>query len=187
MEEFLAQLCAFDVNRSSRGTSKSKVSLSLAKAIDGFLKFKTAEGLSQRTITSYEFTLGHWLNYIGDQEVSDIHSSDLTGYMAWLRTEYKPRRWNGSSEFRITVKETGFPNCIIVWVSCPCQFLTEILSGRHATAILMGSNNDLALLLPGDNAVHFFAQVLVFVNIHMILLCFFLWVEWGGAEKVDTS
>jgi len=86
------------VNRSSPGTSKSKVSLSLAKAIDGFLKFKTAEGLSQRTITSYEFTLGHWLKYIGDREVSEIQSSDLTGYMAWLRTEYKPRRWNGSSE-----------------------------------------------------------------------------------------
>ncbi|TDA67664.1 MAG: hypothetical protein D9V45_02020 [Chloroflexi bacterium] len=91
MEEFL-------MNRSSPGTSKSKVSLSLAKAIDGFLKFKTAEGLSQRTITSYEFTLGHWLKYIGDREVSEIQSSDLTGYMAWLRTEYKPRRWNGSSE-----------------------------------------------------------------------------------------
>ena len=86
------------MNRSSPGTSKSKVSLSLAKAIDGFLKFKTAEGLSQRTITSYEFTLGHWLKYIGDREVSEIQSSDLTGYMAWLRTEYKLRRWNGSSE-----------------------------------------------------------------------------------------
>jgi len=91
MEEFL-------MNRSSPGTSKSKVSLSLAKAIEGFLKFKTAEGLSQRTITSYEFTLGHWLKYIGDREVSEIQSSDLTGYMAWLRTEYKPRRWTGSSE-----------------------------------------------------------------------------------------
>src|SRR5690606_7544624 len=65
MEEFL-------MNRSSPGTSKSKVALSLAKAIDGFLKFKTAEGLSQRTITSYEFTLGHWLKYIGDREVSEI-------------------------------------------------------------------------------------------------------------------
>ena len=91
MEEFL-------INRSSPGTSKSKVSLSVAKAIDGFLKFKTAEGLSQRTITSYEFTLGDWLKYIRDREVSEIQSSDLTSYMAWLRTEYKPRRWNGSSE-----------------------------------------------------------------------------------------
>jgi integrase/recombinase XerD len=96
MEEFLTRLCTLGVNRSSPGTSKSKVSLSLAKAIDGFLKFKTAEGLSPRTITSYEYTLNHWLKYIGDRSVSEIQASDLTGYMAWLRTEYKPVRFNGS-------------------------------------------------------------------------------------------
>ena len=91
LEEFLTRLCTFGVNRSSPG-------LSIVKSIDGFLKFKTAEGLSQRTITSYEFTLSHWLKYIGDREVSEIQSSDLTGYMAWLRTEYKPVRFNGSKE-----------------------------------------------------------------------------------------
>ena len=37
------------------------------KTIDGFLKFETSEKLSQRTITSYEYTLNHWLNYIDDQ------------------------------------------------------------------------------------------------------------------------
>ena len=86
------------MNRRYPGTSKSKVSLSLAKAIDGFLKFKTAEGLSQRTIASYEYMLNHWLKYIGDRSVSEIQASDLTGYMAWLRTEYKPVRFNGSKE-----------------------------------------------------------------------------------------
>ena len=75
------------MNRSSPG-------LSIAKSIDGFLKFKTAEGLSQRTITSYEYTLNHWLKYIGDRSVSEVQASDLTGYMAWLRTEYKPVRFN---------------------------------------------------------------------------------------------
>ncbi len=86
------------MNRSAPGSAKFKMPLSLAKAIDGFLKFKTAEGLSQRTITSYEFTLNHWVEYIGERDVSEIEASDLTGNMAWLRTEYKPRRWNGSSE-----------------------------------------------------------------------------------------
>jgi integrase/recombinase XerD len=90
MEKFL-------MNRSSPGSSKPKVSLTLVKAIDGYLKFKTAEGLSPRTITSYEFTLSHWLDYIGNREVSEIRSSDLIGYMAWLRTEYKPVRFNGST------------------------------------------------------------------------------------------
>lgn len=50
----------------------------LAKAIDGFVKYKTAKGLIQRTIPSYEFTLGHWLNYIGDRDAFEIQSSALT-------------------------------------------------------------------------------------------------------------
>ena len=79
------------MNRSSPG-------LLISKSIDGFLKFKTAEELSLRTITSYEYTLNHWLSYIGDRSVSEIQASDLTGYVAWLRTEYNPVRFNGSTE-----------------------------------------------------------------------------------------
>jgi integrase/recombinase XerD len=79
------------MNRSSPG-------LSISKSIDGFLKFKTAEGLSQSTIASYEYMLNHWLKYIGDRSVSEIQASDLIGYLAWLRTEYKPVRFNGSKE-----------------------------------------------------------------------------------------
>ena len=86
------------MNHSTPGSTKPNISLSLAKSIDGFLKFKTAEGLSQRTITSYEYMLNHWLKYIGDRSVSEIQASDLTGYLAWLRTEYKPVRFNGSKE-----------------------------------------------------------------------------------------
>jgi len=86
------------MNRSSPGSSKRDASLSISKSIDGFLKFKTAEGLSQRTIDSYEYTLNHWLKYIGDRSVSEIQASDLTDYMAWLRTEYQPVRFNGSRE-----------------------------------------------------------------------------------------
>ena len=86
------------MNRSTPGSTKLNTSLSLVKSIDGFLKFKTAEGLSQRTIASYEYMLNHWLKYIGDRSVSEIQASDLTGYMAWLRTEYKPVRFNGSKE-----------------------------------------------------------------------------------------
>lgn len=86
------------MNRSSPGSTKSKSTLLISKSIDGFLKFKTAEGLSQRTITTYEYTLNQWLKYIGDQCVSKVQPSDLTGYLAWLRTEYKPIRFNGSEE-----------------------------------------------------------------------------------------
>ena len=81
------------MNRSSSGLSHRDTSLSIGKSNDGFLKFITAEGLSQRTIASYEYMLNHWLKYIGDRSVSEIQASDLTGYMAWLRTEYKPVRF----------------------------------------------------------------------------------------------
>ncbi len=79
------------MNRSSPG-------LLISKSLDGFLKFKTAEGLSQRTIYSYERTLTKWLEHIGDRSVDDVQAADLTGYMAWLRTEYKPVRFNKGTE-----------------------------------------------------------------------------------------
>jgi integrase/recombinase XerD len=78
------------MNRSSPG-------LLISKSIDSFLKFKIAEGLSQRTVDSYEHILNHWLKYIGDKPVTEINPSELTSYMAWLRTNYKPVRFNGST------------------------------------------------------------------------------------------
>ena len=86
------------MNRSTPGSAVNANPLSISKSIDGFLKFKTAEGLSQRTISSYEFILQHWLEQIGDRKVADVQPADLTGYLAWLRTEYKPVRFNGSTE-----------------------------------------------------------------------------------------
>jgi integrase/recombinase XerD len=81
----------FRMNHSSPG-------LFISKSIDGFQKFKIAEGLSQRTVDSYEFVLQAWLKHIGDREVKEITASDITDYLAWLRTEYKPVRFNGSTE-----------------------------------------------------------------------------------------
>lgn len=78
--------------------NRSTPGLLISKSIDGFLKFKTAEGLSQRTIDSYEFILNHWLDHFGDRDVTEVQASDLTNYLAWLRTDYKPVRFNGSTE-----------------------------------------------------------------------------------------
>jgi integrase/recombinase XerD len=78
--------------------NRSTLSLSISKAIDGFQKFKVAEGLSQRTVDSYEYYLNQWMNHIGDQDVAQIKPSDLANYLAWMRTEYKPKRWNGNED-----------------------------------------------------------------------------------------
>jgi len=86
------------MNRSTLSTSKKKVSINLSKACDGFLKFKIAEGLSHRTIDSYDYYLKQWIDHIGDQDAANIRPNDLTSYLAWLRTDYKPKRWNGNRD-----------------------------------------------------------------------------------------
>jgi len=58
--------------------------------IDGFVKYKTAEGLSQRTVDSYEWVLRKWMEKIDDQPIVKITSADVLNYMTYLRTEYIP-------------------------------------------------------------------------------------------------
>ena len=67
------------MNRSTLSTSKKKVSINLSKACDGFLKFKIAEGLSHRTIESYDYYLKQWIDHIGDQDVANIRPNDGMG------------------------------------------------------------------------------------------------------------
>ena len=60
-------------------------SLSLAKAISGFLQYKAAEGLSPNTLQSYQRDLKHWQIYAEDVPVHNpIHSRlpvDLPAYL----------------------------------------------------------------------------------------------------------
>jgi len=69
------------------------------------MKFTVAEGLSKRTIDSCEFYLNQWMEHVGDQDVAKVTASDLTNYIAWMRTEYKPRRWNGNKELDLRFKK----------------------------------------------------------------------------------
>ena len=57
----------FGVNRRYTGLTDRATLLLISNSNDRFLKLETVERLSQRTITSYEFTLNHWLNNIEDQ------------------------------------------------------------------------------------------------------------------------
>jgi len=75
----------------------SSLGLKLSKALLGFLQYKTAEGLSPNTLVSYEYLLNLWVSQIGgDVDVSQVTTQDLCNHIAWLRTEYKPRRFSGS-------------------------------------------------------------------------------------------
>jgi integrase/recombinase XerD len=36
--------------------------------------------------------------HIGDVDIGDVTTQDVRGYLAWLRTEYKPRRWKQTDD-----------------------------------------------------------------------------------------
>jgi integrase/recombinase XerD len=57
-----------------------------------------AQGLSQRTVSSYKDILEHWAARIGgDTQVPAITSQDLKRYLVWKTTEYIPIRKNGKT------------------------------------------------------------------------------------------
>ena len=52
-------------------------SLALRKAIIGFTNYKTAEGLTDRSVDSYRRALEQWVAYAGDVEVAQISKQDI--------------------------------------------------------------------------------------------------------------
>ena len=80
------------------------VSLTVTKAIEGFFNYKIAEGLSDRTVESYQRQLQKWREYMGeDKDVARITTSELTAYLNWLRNEYVPHSF-GSPKERLSPK-----------------------------------------------------------------------------------
>jgi len=86
-------------NRSTPGSTRehsgSAPSVPLSTALVAFTNAKFAEGLSPRTIDSYTDDLGKWIERTGDRDVSGVTGSDVSAYLAWLRTGYQPQRLNG--------------------------------------------------------------------------------------------
>jgi integrase/recombinase XerD len=72
--------------------------LTVSQAIEGFILHKNAQGLSQRTVSSYKDILEHWAARIGGEtQVPSITSQDLKRYLVWKTTEYVPIRKNGKT------------------------------------------------------------------------------------------
>lgn len=80
------------MNRTSSGSSNSsqsnnhrknhKSSLSIAKAIPGFIRYKSAEGLSPRTLVGYEHDLNLWLEIQGDRDLTQVTTQELRKYLS---------------------------------------------------------------------------------------------------------
>ena len=69
-------------------------SLPLQKAITGFVNYKTAEGLSDRSVDSYRRILEHWAEFAGNKNVTQFTDHDINSYLVYMRTEYVPSRWS---------------------------------------------------------------------------------------------
>lgn len=72
--------------------------MKLSKAIEGFILSKSAEGLSNRTLTTYRQQLDHLVLYLEDKDLGDVTTHDLRKFFDYLRNEYKPTRWGGEEK-----------------------------------------------------------------------------------------
>ena len=98
------------MNRRSSG-------LQLSKAVVGFTQYKLAEGLSPNTLVNYEYHLQLWIDYCGDMDVTEVTPRDLRAFLAWLRTDYKPRR-------RSKNKRSLSPKTVRNFWATLCSFFT---------------------------------------------------------------
>jgi integrase/recombinase XerD len=78
--------------------NRRPLGLKLSKAVLGFLQQKTAEGLSPSTLLSYQHLLAVWSSQMGDVPINRIKTRNLRDFFVWLRTEYTPRRFSGSTQ-----------------------------------------------------------------------------------------
>jgi integrase/recombinase XerD len=76
---------------------RSSGSLVLTKAITGFINYKTAEGLTFRSVDSYRRALEQWAEHIGEIDTGCITHQSISDYLLYLRTEYVPRRFSGDT------------------------------------------------------------------------------------------
>jgi hypothetical protein len=61
---------------------RSSGSLVLSKSIQGFISFKSAKGLSDRMVDSYDRLLQKWLEQVGDREIRKITAAEIIGYLS---------------------------------------------------------------------------------------------------------
>jgi integrase/recombinase XerD len=64
--------------------------LLFSQYVDGFVKYKNAEGLSRRTVEFYELDLNRWMEKIGYKPIGKVTQINVRDYLAYLRTDYEP-------------------------------------------------------------------------------------------------
>ncbi len=78
--------------------------LTVAKALTGFLQYKGAEGVSQRTMIAYDHDLKLWIEHEGDLDVAEVRSQHILSFLSYLRMDHVPRRIAGDNSQKLTPK-----------------------------------------------------------------------------------
>lgn len=65
-----------------------------SKAVEGFILSKQIEGLSDSTLTTYQYHLEHFTSWHNNTELEKITANDIKRFFLFLQTEYEPVRWN---------------------------------------------------------------------------------------------
>ena len=71
--------------------------MKLSKAVEGFTLDCAAGDYSPKTIQLYRGNLRILVDWIHDKELENITPLDLTHFMSYIRTEYKPSRFGGDT------------------------------------------------------------------------------------------
>jgi integrase/recombinase XerD len=85
-------------------TNRRPPGILLQKAVQGFLQFKTAEGLSPRTLESYGRDLRTWLEYRGDGNVTDVTAQEVCQYISYMLSDYQPKRLGKDNKLGLSPK-----------------------------------------------------------------------------------
>ena len=109
----------------------------LSKAVQGFLLFKQGEGLSPKTIETYQLHLRYFVDFLEDVEVSEVTSINVLQFLQYMKTEHRPSRWNGS------IKPLSSQTIRNIWVA-----LRSFYSWAHKTLQL----DDVMELVPAPKA-----------------------------------
>jgi integrase/recombinase XerD len=91
--------------------------LLISKAIPGFIQYKSAEGLSPRTLICYQHDLELWLEIQGDRNVQRVTTQEFREYLNYMRTDYTPRRLTGDNNIKLSSKTIRN-----IWVSLSVFF-----------------------------------------------------------------
>lgn len=69
----------------------------LSQAIDGFMLFKTGEGLSPRTLALYGYHLKQLQMWSSDPPLDELDQAAIAAFLIYLREEYRPTRSGGDT------------------------------------------------------------------------------------------